>query len=85
MPVLTANDLTKRYGTSDQFVATLVDGQGNPYANQSVMFNVHGVLYNRTTDSSGQAKLNIRLMPGEYIITSSYNGTNVANKITVNG
>ena len=81
--VLSAENLTKNYGTKDQFVATLVDGQGSPYANQTVTFNINGVFYNRTTDSSGQAKLNINLMPGEYIITSSYNGTNVANTVTV--
>ncbi|WP_407420904.1 Ig-like domain-containing protein, partial [Methanobrevibacter sp.] len=83
LPVLTAENLTKKYGTPDQFVATLVDGQGNPYAGQNVTFNVHGVFYQRTTDSEGHAKLNIRLMPGEYIITSSYNGSNIANTIKV--
>ena len=83
LPVLSADDLTKKYGTTDQFVATLVDGQGNPYANQTVQFNVNGVLYDRVTDSSGQAKLNINLMSGQYIITSSYNGCNISNKITV--
>ena len=83
LPVLSANNLTKKYGTKDQFVATLVDGQGKAYANQTVTFNINGVFYNRVTNSSGQAKLNINLMPGEYIITSSYNGTNIANKITV--
>ncbi|WP_407420905.1 Ig-like domain repeat protein [Methanobrevibacter sp.] len=83
LPVLSATDLTKKYGTPDQFVATLVDGQGNPYAGQNVTFNVHGVFYQRTTDSEGHAKLNINLMPGEYIITSSYNGQNVANTIKV--
>jgi hypothetical protein len=25
------------------------------------------------------------LIPGEYIITSSYNGSNIANKITITG
>lgn len=40
-------------------------------------------MYNRVTDASGQARLNINIMPGEYIITSSYNGSNIANKITV--
>ena len=83
LPVLTADDLTKKYGTPDQFIATLVDGQGKPYAEQRVQFNINGVLYNRVTDSSGQAKLNIRLMPGKYVITSSYNGTNIANTITI--
>ncbi|SDA50761.1 hypothetical protein [Methanobrevibacter millerae] len=83
LPVLTAENLTKKYGAKDQFVATLLDGQGKAYANQTVTFNVNGMFYNKVTDSSGQAKLNINLMPGEYIITSSYNETNVANKITV--
>ena len=48
-----------------------------------VYINVNGVLYNSVTDSQGKAKLNINLQPGEYIITSSYNGANIANKITV--
>ncbi|MBO5151918.1 MAG: Ig-like domain repeat protein, partial [Methanobrevibacter sp.] len=84
LPVLTASDLTKTYGTSDQFVATLVDGQGNPYSDQRVQFNINGVFYYRYTDSEGHAKLNINLMPGEYIITSSYNGCNIANTVKVN-
>jgi hypothetical protein len=83
LPVLTASDMVKKYGTPDPFVATLVDGQGRPYANQVVSFNINGVLYNRITDSEGHAKLNINLSAGEYIITSSYNGSNVANKITI--
>ncbi|MCR5026257.1 MAG: DUF3344 domain-containing protein [Methanobrevibacter sp.] len=82
-PVLSAEDLTKKYGTPDQFVANLLDGQGNPATGENVTFNINGEFYSRTTDSEGNAKLNIRLMPGEYIITSSYNGTNVANTIKV--
>jgi len=83
LPVLTADDLTKKYGTPDQFIAKLVDGQGNPFAGETVQFNVNGIFYNRVTDSNGQSKLNIRLMPGKYIITSSYNGTNIANTVTI--
>ena len=45
--------------------------------------NKYGVFYERTTDASGIARLNINLMPGEYIITSSYNGSNIANRITL--
>ncbi len=83
LPILSAEDLSMKYLDGSQFKAQLVDGQGNPYDGQTVRFNVHGVLYDRVTDNAGQAKLNIRLMPGEYIITSSYNGSNIANKITV--
>ena len=83
LPVLSASDITMKYMDGTQFAATLVDGQGNPYKDQYVIFNVNGVLYNRLTDSNGVAKLNIRLLPGEYIITSSFNGANIANKITI--
>ena len=85
LPVLNATDLKKKYGDESQFKANLVDGQGNPYKDQFITFNVNGILYNRLTDSNGQAALNIRLPPGEYIITSSFNGANIANKITVSG
>ena len=83
LPVLNATDLTKKFGTPNPFVVTLVDGQGKAYAGQNVTFNINGVFYQRTTDDSGNAKLNINLMAGEYIITSSYNGANIANKVTV--
>ncbi len=72
-----------KYMDGSQFKATLLDGQGNPYAGQNITFNINGVFYDRLTDSNGVANLNIRLMVGEYIITSSYNGCNVANTITI--
>ena len=85
LPILTGKDITMKYRDGTKFVATLVDGQGKPYAEQTVQFNINGVFYNRVTDSTGQAKLNINLMAGQYIITSSYNGSNIANKITIRG
>ena len=83
--LLTAKDLVKKYGVSDQFIAYLVDGQGNPYGGQTVNFNIHGVFYERVTDSDGRAILNIRLGAASdvYIITSEYNGCRIANTITI--
>ena len=83
LPVLSAEDVTKKQGGPEQFIATLLDGQGKPYEGQTVTFNINGVFYNKTTDSNGQAKLNINLQAGEYIITSSYNGTNIANNVII--
>ena len=83
LPVLKADDLQMNYHDGSTFNVTLVDGQGSPLKGEGITFNVNGVFYNRTTDVNGVAKLNINLMKGEYIITSSYNGCNVANKITV--
>ncbi len=83
LPVLEAEDLKMKYNDGSQFEAKLVDGQGKAYAGQNVTFNVNGVFYVRTTDVNGVAHLNINLMAGEYIITSSYNNSNIANKITI--
>ena len=82
-PVLFTSDLKMSYNDGSKFTASLLDGQGKPYANQIVTFNINGVLYNRTTDILGEAKLNINLQSGEYLITSSYKGYNIANKITI--
>ena len=83
LPVLFATDLVKVYGSDDQFVARLLDGKGNPYPNQNVSFQINNMFYTKTTDSSGHAKLDIRLMRGNYIITSGYNGAKISNKITI--
>lgn len=84
IPVLYADDLVKTYGSPDQFKARVLDGLGNPLSGVNVTFNINGVLYDRLTNINGIASLNIRLMPGEYIITSTYNRYNTANKVTVN-
>lgn len=83
LSVLSASDMSMKYHDGSKFTANLVDGQGKAYVGQTVQFNINGVLYNRVTDSLGQAKLNINLMAGKYIITSSYNGLNIAKTITI--
>ena len=83
LPVLTAKDISMKYGDGTKFVANLVDGQGNPYAQQNIQFNLIGIFYNEVTDSNGQAAFPIDLMPGEYIVTSSYNDARISNKITI--
>ena len=84
LPVLSAKDLTMKYKDGSQFKANLVDSEGKAYTNQTITFNVNGVFYYRITDINGTVNLNINLMAGKYIITSSYNGSNIANTITIN-
>lgn len=83
LSVLNAGDLEMSYHDGSKFTVNLLDNAGNPYSNQIVTFNINGVFYNRTTDAYGDAKLNINLQAGEYIITSSYNGSNIANTIII--
>ena len=84
LPTLSTEDLDMTYKDGSQFKATLLDGKGNPLTGVTITFNVNGVFYNRTTDETGTAKLNINLMAGEYIITSTYeNGAATSNRITI--
>lgn len=83
LPTLQTSDLKMKYLDGSAFNARVVDGQGNPLANQIVTFNVNGVFYNKVTNDEGIASLNIRLMKGEYIITSIYNGFETGNTIKI--
>ena len=85
LPTLSAADLEMKYKDGSTFNATVVDGQGNPLKGAIVKFNINGVLYNRTTDAKGIAKLNINLISGKYIITSEYDGLKISNTITIKG
>ena len=83
LPTLTGEDLNMKYLDGSKYEAKLVDGQGKPIVGKNITFNINGVFYNRTTDENGIARLNIRLMAGEYIITSKYDQATISNKITI--
>ena len=71
------------YLDGSRFTAQVLNGQGRPLANQNVSFNVNGVFYHKLTDNNGIAKLGIRLMAGEYIITSYWNDFQTGNTIKI--
>jgi predicted outer membrane repeat protein len=83
LPVLSARDVTMSYRDGTKFEVKVLDGQGNAYPNQNITFNINGVFYQKVTDDDGYARLNINLMPGEYIITSEYGTARIANKINI--
>ena len=83
LSVLSAEDLNMHYQDGHKFEAKLLNGVGEAFKGEDILFNINGVFYNRTTDADGIASLNINLMSGKYIITSSYNGFNIANEITI--
>ena len=71
MPTLVTKDLDMKY----------LDG--SDFTNQNVSFNVNGVFYHKVTDENGIASLKIRLMSGEYIITSYWNDFQTGNTIKI--
>ena len=83
MPTLVKKDLSMKYLDGSNFTALTLDGQGKPLANQNVSFNVNGVFYHKVTNKDGIASLGIRLMSGEYIITSYWNDFQTGNTIKI--
>ena len=69
LPTVDADDIIKYYRNDTQYSAIILDGQGNPVADQEVSFNINGVFYYITTDENGRASLNINLNPGNYTLT----------------
>ena len=83
LPTLVTKDLSMKYLDGSNFTALTLDGQGKPLANQNVSFNVNGVFYHKVTNKEGIASLGIRLMSGEYIITSYWNDFQTGNTIKI--
>ena len=78
-------NIVKMFRNSTQYYALFLDGEGKALINTTVKFNINGVIYERQTNESGIARLNITLNAGNYVITN-YNlvtGEENSNNITV--
>jgi parallel beta-helix repeat protein len=73
----------------DYFKVKLLDANNNALKNTKVTFTVNGKSYSQSTDSSGIAKLQIRLNDGTYNIVSkfagnsNYQASSMTTKITM--
>ena len=84
LSTIQANDVVKFFRNGTQYYAKFLDGSGNPLVNCNVTFNIKGVFYKKQTNASGIAKLNIALLPNEYILTAIHpNGLMYGSNITV--
>lgn len=78
-----SSDLIKYYKNKTQYQITVLGADGNPLANQNIEFNVNGMKYLRVSDNNGIVTLSINLFPGNYTITSNYNGLSQSNNIEI--
>ena len=85
LPSISASDLSKFYMNDSQYTATFYGDDGSALVNTEVSFNINGVFYRKITDENGVARLNIRLIPGTYIITAinPTHGEMASNIVTV--
>ncbi len=65
---VSGNDLTKYYGSSTYFKATLWK-DNDKLANTKVTFSIGGKSYTFTTNSKGVATAKVELKPGKYTVT----------------
>jgi hypothetical protein len=72
--VLNAQNLVKYYLSSTPLNVQLLDNSGNPLNGQKIIFTVNGKGYERTTNSSGIASLNINLNSGNYSAGVRFDG-----------
>ena len=84
LSTIQANDVVKFFRNGTQYYAKFLDGSGNPLVNGNVTFNINGVFYKKQTNASGIAKLDIALLPNEYILTAIHpSGLMYGSNITV--
>ena len=71
------------YNTGAKYTVALHEDDGSLAKNKQVTFNINGVLYKRTSNENGTASLTINLRPGDYVITSEFQGCKLSNLIKV--
>ncbi len=78
-----ANDVSKFYGGSEKYVATLYEGD-NVKSGVYVKISVNGKDYNVKTDNNGQVSLDFADLPvGVYDVRAQYGQKTVSSKFTV--
>ena len=82
---LLCEDLEKNYHTIDSFNLTLTDNFNKILIGEKVTICINGVTYNRITNGTGGAKLNINLKPGTYDVLVNYGGSEWYNGVSWNG
>ena len=82
-PRIISNSLTKSYGCNSQYMVTLLDENGNVAPNEEVVFNINNVNYTRTSDEYGKVKININLIPGTHIVTTTWEDVQKSDEIVI--
>ncbi len=70
LSTINTTDVVKYFRNGTQFLAKVVDSNGNIVRGVNVTFNINGKFYTKQTDENGVAILNINLNPGNYTITT---------------
>ena len=76
--IILAHDLTKAYDSATQFVVTVVDENGNPVVNKTLVLTMGVELVDvAATNANGVARFNAYLPVGTHTVKVSYDGDDV--------
>lgn len=79
---LNGSDVSMYYKGESSYYVTLLNGT-DPVEGANVTFDLNGVSYVNTTDSTGKASLLLDLQPGTYTISAVFGNITSTNKIKV--
>ena len=79
---LTSSDVSKYYGGPEKYTVTLTEND-KALANENVKFTLNGKTYTKTTDSKGQASIDLDLPVGNYDVSASYGDASTKDKAYV--
>lgn len=71
---LYGENLTKFYGDPDYYSVLLLNDNEDPIVGAKVFITVNGITYEKITNSTGYAKLDINLYAGNYTVSAVFNG-----------
>ena len=79
---LSSSNITKYYGGAEKYTVTLTKNK-NPLAGEKVQVTINNKTSTATTNSKGQASIDLNLTPGTYDVVSSYKSVSAKSKVTV--
>ena len=79
---ITAVNVTYTYGEKKYLIVTFKDKNGNPIANETLVFKVTGIPFDNKTDVNGQTEFLLDLAPGSYDATVSFAGNETHESVS---
>lgn len=81
--IVVLSKIITKFVDNNKFIVKLVNDDGTPKTNASLAIIANGVQYNRITNGSGEARLNVRLNPNNYIFAVTDGQEVVSSSVNV--
>jgi hypothetical protein len=79
---LSSNDVSMYYKGNANYEVVLSQ-DNNPVSNESILININGATYNKTTDANGRVSIPLDLNTGSYVVSATYGNLTKDNNVKV--